>query len=44
MDYQGDFYDIGEGAFHSDEEGRRENEEPYPDEVWDKELNEEVAS
>ena len=29
---------MGEGAFHSDEENRRENEEPFPDEVWDEEL------
>jgi hypothetical protein len=36
---EGDFLeDIGEGAFYSDEENRRPNEEPFPDEVWDEEL------
>ncbi len=36
---EGDFLeDIGEGAFHSDEENRKFNREPYPDEIWDEEL------
>lgn len=35
----GDFLeDIGEGAFYSDEENKRESVEPFPDEMWDKEL------
>jgi len=29
---------VGEGAFHSDEEGRRGGVEPFPDEAWDEEL------
>ena len=37
-DFLDDFFDIGEGAYHSDEENRREDEEPYPDELWDKEF------
>ena len=32
---------MGEGAYHSDEENRRSDREPYPDEVWEKEFREE---
>ena len=31
-------FDIGEGAYYSDEESRRYNDDPYPDELWDKEF------
>ena len=30
---------VGEGAFYSDEENHKSEREPYPDEVWDEELN-----
>jgi len=33
-------FDIGEGAYHSDEENRHVDREPYPDELWDEEFNE----
>ncbi len=32
-----DFMDIGEGAFHSDEEGRRD-EEDFPQDIWEREF------
>ena len=37
-------FDFGEGAYYIDEEERRNDEEPYPDELWDKEFEEEDIS
>jgi len=34
-------FDDGEGAYYIDEENRRTEEVPFPDELWDKEFEEE---
>lgn len=39
MEYDDFGFDIGEGAFHSDEENKRENEVPFPDELWEEEFD-----
>jgi len=31
-------FDIGEGAYHSDEENRCGCDNPYPDELWEREF------
>jgi hypothetical protein len=36
-----DFLDWGEGAYHSDEENRRGNREPYPDELLGEDFDDE---
>ena len=32
-----DFFEIGEGAFHADEENRRD-EEDFPQDIWEREF------
>ena len=42
MEYDDFGFDVGEGAYHSDEENRKNNEEPFPDELWDKDYERDI--
>jgi hypothetical protein len=37
-----DFLDWGEGAYHSDEENRRYDREPYPDELLGEDFEDDI--
>ena len=35
-----DFFDIGEGAYYSDEENKYYDEDPHPNDLWEEEFAE----